>query len=66
MHWIGANLFLLLIVLTVAGYGWLALWLLRVTGLYQYGLIGIPAAVAVLVATYFTMKYVHAVIQKRL
>lgn len=66
MGWIGANLFLLLVVSVCAGYGWGAIWLLRVLNLEHYGLLGLPVAAAVLVATYFTMKPVHAAIQKRI
>lgn len=66
MGWIFANLFLLAIVLVGAGYTLFALWLLKLVHLNENLFAGLILFTAALVATYFTMKYVHRWIEKRI
>lgn len=65
MGWLLANLFLLAVVLTAAGYMWAAFFLAKAAGLDEYTVVVLAAFIAALIATYYTCKWLHATIQKR-
>lgn len=66
MGWLFANLFLLAVVLTGAGYTWLAFKLLKLAHMEQSLFLVSAAFIVALVATYFTMKWVHSWIERRI
>ena len=66
MGWIFANLFLLVLVLVCAGYTWLAFAILKLVYLDQNLLSAFSVCTVALVMTYFTMKYAHRWIARRI
>lgn len=62
--WIAANLFFLACALLAAGYTWAAIAMLRRVGDAD-GFLWLPAAVGIVFATYYSAKWLHALLARR-
>ncbi len=65
MQFVFANLFLLTLVLVGAGYALLSIWLLKLVSLHENLGVMLILFTCALIATYFTMKWVHRWIDRR-
>lgn len=66
MGWLIANAFLLIVVLTAAGYTWLVFALLKLLGLHEYSIVVVAGFAVALFATYHTTKALHRLIAARI